>query len=68
VVPVLDVLWRISYPVLSHIDSMLPKKDRLYASIDREALKDWRNIISESKEFNYITKTMQSKNLGKFSP
>jgi hypothetical protein len=63
--PVLDVLWKISYPVLSHLDPMLPKEDRLYASIDREALKDWRNIISESKEFNYIHKTTQSKNLGK---
>jgi hypothetical protein len=60
--PVLDVLWKISYPVLSHIDPMLPKKDRLYASIDREALKDWRNIISKNY---YIPKTRQSKNLGK---
>jgi hypothetical protein len=56
--PVLDILWKISYPVL-------PQIDQLYASIDREALKDWRNIISQNEEFNYIPKTTQAKNLGK---
>jgi hypothetical protein len=56
--PVLDILWKISYPVLPHID-------QLYASVDREKLKDWRNIISENEEFNYIPKTTQAKNLGK---
>ena len=41
--PVLDILWKISYPVLPNIDP-------LYASQDREILKDWRNIISGDEE------------------
>ena len=53
--PVLDILWKISYPVL--------KSDPLY--VNPETLKDWRNIISGDKEFNYIPKTSQAENLGK---
>jgi hypothetical protein len=56
--PVLDILWKISYP-------MLPLVDQLYASEDREKLKDWRNIIKGNEEFNYIPRTTQAKNLGK---
>ena len=52
----LDILWKISYPVL--------QIDPFYASVDREKLKDWRNIISGNEEFNYIPKTTQAKNLG----
>jgi hypothetical protein len=59
--PVLDILWKISYPMLPHID-------RMYASVDREKLKDWRNIISGNEEFNYIPKTKQAENLGKLLP
>jgi predicted transcriptional regulator len=50
--PVLDILWKISYPVLAH--------DRLYASVAQEERKDWRNIISANKEFNYIPETAGS--------
>ena len=53
--PVLDILWKISYPVLT--------SDPLCD--DPETLKDWRNIISGDKEFNYIPKTTQAQNLGK---
>lgn len=53
--PVLDILWKISYPVLT--------SDPLCD--DPETLKDWRNVISGDKEFNYIPKTMQAQNLGK---
>jgi hypothetical protein len=56
--PILDILWKISYPVLARVDP-------LYASVDPEELKDWRNIISGNKEFNYIPKTTQAENLGK---
>jgi len=56
--PVLDILWKISYPVLPHVDPF-------YASTDLEKLKDWRNIISGNKEFKYIPKTTQAENLGK---
>jgi hypothetical protein len=59
--PVLDILWKISYPVLPHVDPF-------YASINLETLKDWRNIITEDEEFNYRPKTTQSKNLGKVLP
>jgi hypothetical protein len=41
---------------------MLPLADQLYASEDREKLKDWRNLISEN---GYVPKTTQAKNLGK---
>ena len=54
--PVLDILWKISYPVLPHLDEF-------YASVDRAKLKDWRNIIS-GYELNYIPRTTQAKNLG----
>ncbi|MGB8935669.1 MAG: hypothetical protein WCC17_11250, partial [Candidatus Nitrosopolaris sp.] len=50
--PVLDILWKISYPVLT--------SDPLCD--DPETLKDWRNIISGD---NYATKTTQAQNLGK---
>ncbi|MGA9153890.1 MAG: hypothetical protein WBZ36_25200, partial [Candidatus Nitrosopolaris sp.] len=50
---VLDILWKISYPILSSIDP-------LYASEDLETLKDWRNIIA-----GYKPKTTQAQNLGK---
>jgi hypothetical protein len=53
--PVLDILWKISYPVLIND----PLCD------DPETLKDWRNVISADKEFNYIPKTTQAQNLGK---
>jgi hypothetical protein len=53
--PVLDILWKISYPV--------PKNDPFCDH--PETLKDWRNVISEDKEFNYIPKTTQAQNLGK---
>ena len=53
--PVLDILWKISYPVL--------KNDPFCD--DLEMLKDWRNIISGDKEFNYVPKTTQAQNLGK---
>jgi hypothetical protein len=56
--PVLDILWKISYPVLPHLDEF-------YASVDRAKLEDWRNIISGNKEFKYIPKTTQAENLGK---
>ncbi|MFY9794283.1 MAG: hypothetical protein WAK17_14175 [Candidatus Nitrosopolaris sp.] len=56
--PVLDILWKISYPVLPNIDP-------LYASQDREALKDWRNIISGYDGNDYKPKTTQTQNLGK---
>lgn len=56
--PVLDILWKISYPVL-------PQIDRFYTSVDPEKLKDWRNIIAGNKEFKYSPKTMQTENLGK---
>ena len=56
--PVLDILWKISYPVLPHVDPF-------YASVDREELKDWRNIIKGNEEFNYIPRTTQAENLGK---
>jgi len=59
--PVLDILWKISYPIL-------PLVDQLYASEDREKLKDWRNIIKGNEEFNYVPKTAQAKNLGKLLP
>jgi hypothetical protein len=54
--PVLDILWKISYPVLINDVCMCD---------DPETLKDWRNVISASKEFNYIPKTTQAQNLGK---
>ena len=53
--PVLDILWKISYQMLPHVEE-------LYASVDRE---DWRNIISGNEDFNYIPKTTQAENLGK---
>jgi hypothetical protein len=53
--PVLDILWKISYPALKND----PLRD------DLETLKDWRNVISGGKEFNYIPKTTQAQNLGK---
>lgn len=56
--PVLDILWKISYPVL-------PNLDEFYAPVDREKLKDWRNIISGNEEFRYIPKTTQADNMGK---
>jgi hypothetical protein len=49
---VLDVLWKISYPLLSKLDLSYTSK--------RESTKDWRNIISE-----YKPKTTQAQNLGK---
>jgi len=55
--PVLDIVWKIGYPVLRH--------DSLYASVDPEKLKDWRNVISGNEEFKYIPKTTQAENLGK---
>jgi hypothetical protein len=56
--PVLDVLWKISNPVLSH---------PLYAPVEKSrkgALKDWRNVIS-GYENGYKPKTTQEQNLGK---
>jgi hypothetical protein len=58
--PVLDILWKISYPALC--------VDPFYTSVNPEVLKDWRNIISEDEEFDYRPKTTQSKNLGKLLP
>jgi hypothetical protein len=51
---ILDVIWKISYPVLSH---------PLYASVEKsrkDAPKDWRDVIS-----GYKPKTTQEQNLGK---
>jgi hypothetical protein len=56
--PVLDILWKISYPVLPNIDPV-------YAYGDRKILKDWRNTISEDKDITYKPKTTQAQNLGK---
>jgi len=53
--PVLDVMWKISYPVLSHASIEKSRKD---------ALKDWRNVISGYKK-GYKPKTTQEQNLGK---
>jgi hypothetical protein len=54
--PVLDILWKISYPVL---------ENDLCISDDPGMLKDWRNVISADKESNYIPKTTQAQNLSK---
>ena len=43
---------------------MLTHVDWLYTSVDPEKLKDWRNILSGNKEFNYIPKTTQAENRG----
>jgi hypothetical protein len=56
--PVLDFLWKISYPVLSKVDIS-------HAYEDREFLKDWRNIISRDENIKYKPKTTQAQNLGK---
>ncbi|MGA9154828.1 MAG: hypothetical protein WBZ36_29945 [Candidatus Nitrosopolaris sp.] len=53
--PVLDILWKITYPVLPNIDPV-------YAYGDRKVLTDWRNIISQE---DYEPKTTQEQNLGK---
>jgi hypothetical protein len=53
--PVLDILWKISYPVL--------KNDPFCD--DPKTLKDWRIVISGSKEFDYTPETTQAQNLGK---
>jgi hypothetical protein len=49
---VLDVLWKISYPLLSKLDLSYTTK--------QESTEDWRNIISE-----YKPKSTQAQNLGK---
>lgn len=56
--PVLDILWKISYPVLSSVYLS-------YAIEDREVIKDWRKIISGYKNVKYIPRTTQEQNLGK---
>ncbi|MGA8084217.1 MAG: hypothetical protein WB988_20375 [Candidatus Nitrosopolaris sp.] len=55
--PVLDILWKITYPVL-------PNMDPVYAYGDRKILTDWRNIISGDKDTSYEPKTTQVQNLG----
>ena len=55
--PVLDILWKITYPVLPNIDPV-------YAYGDRKILTDWRNIISGDKNTSYEPKTTQVQNLG----
>jgi len=55
---ILDVIWKISYPLLSY---------PLYVSVEKsrkDALKDWRNVIS-GHEKGYKPKTTQEQNLGK---
>jgi hypothetical protein len=48
--PVLDVFWKISYPVLSQTSLVKGRKD---------TPKDWRDVIS-----GYKPKTTQEQNLG----
>jgi hypothetical protein len=48
--PVLDVLWRISYPILQLIYP---------AYYNKEQLKDWRKVLEKMPESKYKPKTKQ---------
>jgi len=49
--PVVDVLWRLSYPIL-------PLIDPTYNNLDNKTLKDWRKVLTNRLE-SYEPKTDQ---------
>jgi hypothetical protein len=51
--PVLDVLWKISYPILPLIDPSYNK------CLEKGMLDDWRKVLENNPQSNYKPKTEQ---------